>query len=222
MSRYYDPVTHRFINADGYFQSGGNILDTNMSSYCRNNPIMFSDPSGMFVFYYSYYGDATFGLGAYGSINFVFDDKGNTAIQYTYIDYSENGYSGAMDASAGASLNFIWDADTVYDLEQDTVNIGASGGYEFSLGLDLIELNQSNNIGGISISGGVGIGVDVHEYTSTTKTLWSNNANSTSQTSNYSNPSNNSSQSSKGSSKQKTKPRFKVCPICGCPHIPIK
>ena len=27
MSRYYDPVTHRFINADGYFQSGGNILE---------------------------------------------------------------------------------------------------------------------------------------------------------------------------------------------------
>ena len=40
------------------------------------------DPSGMFVFYYSFYGDATFGLGAYGSINFAFDDKGNTAIQY--------------------------------------------------------------------------------------------------------------------------------------------
>lgn len=85
-----------------------------MSAYCRNNPIIYSDQSGMFVFYYSYYGDATFGLGAYGSINFVFDDKGNTAIQYTYIDYSENGYSGVMDASAGASLNFIWDADTVY------------------------------------------------------------------------------------------------------------
>ena len=114
MSRYYDPVTHRFINSDGYFQSGDNILDANMSAYCRNNPIIYSDQSGMFVFYYSYYGDATFGLGAYGSINFVFDDKGNTAIQYTYIDYSENGYSGVMDASAGASLNFIWDADTVY------------------------------------------------------------------------------------------------------------
>ena len=47
MSRYYDPVTHRFINADGYFQSGGNILDTNMHSYCGNNPIMFADPTGL-------------------------------------------------------------------------------------------------------------------------------------------------------------------------------
>ena len=39
MSRYYDPVTHRFVNADGYFQSGGNILDANMSAYCGNNPV---------------------------------------------------------------------------------------------------------------------------------------------------------------------------------------
>lgn len=47
MSRYYDPVTHRFINADGYFQSGGNILDANMHSYCGNNPIMFADSTGL-------------------------------------------------------------------------------------------------------------------------------------------------------------------------------
>lgn len=46
MSRYYDPVTHRFVNADGYFQSGGGILDANMSSYCRNNPVMYVDDSG--------------------------------------------------------------------------------------------------------------------------------------------------------------------------------
>lgn len=46
MSRYYDPVTRRFIHADGYFQSDGNILDTNMSAYCANNPITFVDPTG--------------------------------------------------------------------------------------------------------------------------------------------------------------------------------
>ena len=46
MSRYYDPVVHRFINADGYFQSGDGILDTNMNAYCNNNPVMNSDPTG--------------------------------------------------------------------------------------------------------------------------------------------------------------------------------
>ncbi len=47
MSRYYDPVTHRFVNADGYFQSGGDILDANMSAYCRNNPVNCYDPNYM-------------------------------------------------------------------------------------------------------------------------------------------------------------------------------
>ena len=46
MSRYYDPVTHRFINCDGYFQSGRDVLDANMSAYCRNNPINCYDPTG--------------------------------------------------------------------------------------------------------------------------------------------------------------------------------
>lgn len=48
MSRYYDAVTHRFINADGYFQSGTAILDGNTFAYCANNPIYSSDPTGAF------------------------------------------------------------------------------------------------------------------------------------------------------------------------------
>ena len=46
MSRYYDPVTHRFLNADGYFQTGLGILDANMNAYCGNNPINCVDPAG--------------------------------------------------------------------------------------------------------------------------------------------------------------------------------
>lgn len=46
MSRYYDPVTHRFINADGCFEAGTNILDSNMSAYCGNNPICRIDSMG--------------------------------------------------------------------------------------------------------------------------------------------------------------------------------
>ena len=41
---------------------------------------------------------------------------------------------GAISASAGASLNFIWDADTVEDLEKNqTLNVGASLGEGFQL-----------------------------------------------------------------------------------------
>ena len=51
MSRYYDAVTHRFINADGYFQSGGSILDANTFAYCANNPIYSSDPTGSSIIF---------------------------------------------------------------------------------------------------------------------------------------------------------------------------
>lgn len=34
------------MNADGYFQSGEDLLDANMNAYCSNNPVNYSDPSG--------------------------------------------------------------------------------------------------------------------------------------------------------------------------------
>jgi len=45
-SRYYDPETGRFINADGYISTGVGILGTNMFSYCYNNPVIMSDSLG--------------------------------------------------------------------------------------------------------------------------------------------------------------------------------
>ena len=48
-SRYYDPNTCRFINADGYASTGQGLIGYNMFAYCNNNPISFYDPSGRFV-----------------------------------------------------------------------------------------------------------------------------------------------------------------------------
>ena len=45
-SRYYDSTVGRFINADGYITTGQGVLSYNMFSYCNNNSIAFSDPSG--------------------------------------------------------------------------------------------------------------------------------------------------------------------------------
>ena len=47
-SRYYDPVTCRFINADGYISTGQGLLSTNMFAYCGNNPVNRVDPTGQF------------------------------------------------------------------------------------------------------------------------------------------------------------------------------
>lgn len=45
-SRYYDPETGRFINADGYITTGDGITSFNMYAYCFDNPINFTDMSG--------------------------------------------------------------------------------------------------------------------------------------------------------------------------------
>ena len=45
-SRYYDPVTQRFLNADGYVSTGQGILSYNMFVYCGNNPVNRIDFTG--------------------------------------------------------------------------------------------------------------------------------------------------------------------------------
>lgn len=45
-SRYYNPVSGRFINSDGLLGSQGNILGHNMYAYTQNNPVMYTDISG--------------------------------------------------------------------------------------------------------------------------------------------------------------------------------
>ena len=47
-SRYYDPATGRFINADDYLSTGENMLSKNTFTYCLNNPVNYADESGTF------------------------------------------------------------------------------------------------------------------------------------------------------------------------------
>lgn len=48
-SRYYNPETGRFINADGMLKASDSVLGHNMFAYTENNPIMNTDPSGFGV-----------------------------------------------------------------------------------------------------------------------------------------------------------------------------
>lgn len=49
MTRYYDPKTGRFINADSFdYLEPAAINGLNLYAYCKNNPVMNIDPSGHF------------------------------------------------------------------------------------------------------------------------------------------------------------------------------
>ena len=45
-SRYYNPATGRFLNADGYVNANGDLIGFNMYAYCSNSPVMNADYSG--------------------------------------------------------------------------------------------------------------------------------------------------------------------------------
>ena len=45
-SRYYNPTTARFLNADTFASTGQGILGNNMFAYCLNNPVNGCDPHG--------------------------------------------------------------------------------------------------------------------------------------------------------------------------------
>ena len=46
--RVYDPITGRFLSADPFVQSPGNLQNFNRYSYVLNNPLSYTDPSGYF------------------------------------------------------------------------------------------------------------------------------------------------------------------------------
>ena len=48
-ARYYDPTTGRFISRDSYAGKNEDPLSLNLYTYCHNNPIIGTDPSGHFI-----------------------------------------------------------------------------------------------------------------------------------------------------------------------------
>lgn len=50
-SRYYDPATHRFINADSYESTRQGFTGTNMFAYCNNSPVCYADNDGTSPFW---------------------------------------------------------------------------------------------------------------------------------------------------------------------------
>jgi len=83
--RVYDPVVGRFLSPDNYIQAPDNPQSYNRYSYCLNNPLMYTDPSGWLVCPFS---------GGYNIPIWTDDDE-----QYSQ---QSSGYSGGAGGSGGS------------------------------------------------------------------------------------------------------------------------
>ena len=121
MSRYYDPVTHRFVNADGYFQSGSNILDTNMSAYCRNNPISFVDPTGEYTWKQMQIDIST----------------GNSDYDITYVTKAQRMGLAENDEFFITNDGYIYTYSNVFYAINKSVHISAGAGFGIGHGIQI-------------------------------------------------------------------------------------
>ncbi|MBO7567277.1 MAG: RHS repeat-associated core domain-containing protein, partial [Bacteroidales bacterium] len=61
--RFYDPLLGRFLSPDPYVQAPENPQNLNRYSYCLNNPLKYTDPSGEFAWLPVLISGAIFGTG---------------------------------------------------------------------------------------------------------------------------------------------------------------
>lgn len=93
--RLYDPVVGRFLSPDNYVQLPGNSQNYNRYSYCLNNPLKYTDPSGE-VFWLPIAIGAAIGAYAGASIQ---------SHNLAFWKWSSNAWQGAIaGAFVGASL----------------------------------------------------------------------------------------------------------------------
>ena len=174
-SRYYDPVTCRFISPEPnvdkcIFDSQKSIVGYNTYVYCINNPINFYDPTGEWT--YNFNISLFIGLAAGYSFNIgvSVDSESMIAFQTSYsVPNNEETRNTVIGATIGISFGMQYtDLDSVLDLEGPSKSVGMNtpiGGY------DVIKEKYTNEDIGWSIGLGPSIGGDFHVNETQTYTI---------------------------------------------------
>jgi len=164
--RMYDPVLGRFLSPDNYVQAADNSQNFNRYSYCLNNPLRYTDPSGEFLTWSFGKGGFSFGfnltpigipLGA--GLNFGWSDG------FSVGGYDEVGYRvGGTGLGSGATVSNSLDYNFKHSTWSTTTSAGAYGSLgPFNAGVNLYQTyNITNNqlSNGWGVSAGIGIGND--------------------------------------------------------------
>jgi len=162
-SRYYDPTTCRFINADIYYETGQGINGYNMFAYCNNNPVMYSDPFGTWVItIFPVGGSASFIAGVSYNFGIAFDDKRNFEIivNYANVLHDQNtSYWGAIGVGGTFSVQY-YDVNDISDIYGYSDSMGGSGGPFWFAGNDITYGSPGifeSGVEGVQIVGGIGV-----------------------------------------------------------------
>lgn len=152
-ARQYYPYIGRFTSRDLVFGQFEDTLTLHRYLYCKNNPLNFVDPAGLWTFHITGSGMASFGWSGVRQSGIVIDDDGNIG----WMNTTGIGV-GTPGASLGVSIG-LTNADTIYDL----VGVGASVGGSYTAGLmigvDLLFGTQRNGalLFGIEATGGASV-----------------------------------------------------------------
>ena len=156
LSRYYDPVTQRFVNGDAYASTGTGILGFNMFAYCNNNPVNMADTTGELPFFL-----VTAAIGAVaGAIigGVVAAKSGGNVWAGIGIGAAAGGLAGAgLGATAGVVLASSATASTAAVVSGAGMVVTAVSTGGAGAGLALVADNISravNNVGTVLYSGG--------------------------------------------------------------------
>jgi len=129
-SRYYNPATGRFINADGYVNANGDLIGYNMYAYCSNNPIAYVDFNGeSILFAVIVLGAFTIG-GAVGGAIYANNEEqtGGEAVKSVLMGATLGLFAGGGVLAGGAAVLTLfkgWDFVLFGGTMAETFAIGA-------------------------------------------------------------------------------------------------
>ena len=148
--RMYDPVLGRFLSPDPFVQAPDFSQSFNRYSYCWNNPLVYTDPSGEYIWVAMAIGFIT----NYVSYGMTHDDWGGKALKSGLIGagISAVGFGVGYAASAGATA--IGMSASSAGLVGSTIGGAAAGG--LSAGISGGNVGQGMLAGGLGgLAGGV-------------------------------------------------------------------
>ncbi len=138
--RYYNAAFQRFLSQDPLDFAGG---DTNLYGYVNQNPVTFTDPTGLIVFFFGGgYSEATGSKGSNSSLGHFYDTS-NAVFGKFYSEGSTSGFGSGTGVYGGIRLgdytSFVgsFSSETVGVPLGDFSRITNSGGSVFSAGLSL-------------------------------------------------------------------------------------